>query len=259
MRFWLGTHMPGWLWDERLRGVDLFISRRTLSKVKNPRPALTDWALDSGGFSELSMYGEWRTGVGQYVAEVRRWSSTIGRMEWAAAMDWMCEPFIVEKTGLSVEEHQYRTVANYLELRELAPELPWLPVIQGWTYDDYFRCVEMYGKEGIDLRELPVVGVGSVCRRQDTGMAEDLMRDLRAFGIKPHGFGFKFKGVVRASMHMESADSLAWSFNARKNPPLPGCTHGSCANCYRWALRWRERLMLSIASTKRKPICRLLF
>ena len=46
-------------------------------------------------------------------------------------MDWMCEPAMLARTGLTVAEHQAGTVANYLELRAAAPELPFIPVLQG--------------------------------------------------------------------------------------------------------------------------------
>lgn len=253
MRFWLGTHMPGWVWDERLAGVDLFVSRRTLSKVKRPRAAVTDWALDSGGFSELSMYGRWTISAKQYAAEVAEWSRTPGRLSWAACMDWMVEPDIRAKTGQTVADHQRRTIDSYHELRALDSSLPWTPVLQGWAYGDYWEHVAMYERAGVDLRSLPVVGVGSVCRRQDTAMAEELMRDLSRAGIRPHGFGFKFGGLVRAGRCMASADSLAWSLNARKHDPLPWCTHSSCANCHKWALRWRERLLAAVAKAGRRP------
>ncbi len=49
----------------------------------------------------------------------------------------MCEPQIVARTGLSVREHQERTVANYLTLRSIAPDLPFIPVLQGWRIADY--------------------------------------------------------------------------------------------------------------------------
>lgn len=90
----------------------------------------------------------------------------IGRLEWAAPQDWMCEPFMPAKTGLTVAEHQVRTVENYLELRSLAPERPFVPVPQGWKLDDYVRCVDLYYElTGIDLAAQPLVGIGSVCRR----------------------------------------------------------------------------------------------
>jgi hypothetical protein len=42
---------------------------------------------------------------------------------------------------------------------------------------------------------------------------------------------------------LTSADSLAWSYRARRDHPLPGCTHKSCANCVHHALRWRAQLL----------------
>ena len=54
----------------------------------------------------------------------------------------MCEPHLLKKTGLTVVEHQCRTVQNYLLLRELAPSIPFVPVLQGWKIGDYDRHVD---------------------------------------------------------------------------------------------------------------------
>ena len=43
-------------------------------------------------------------------------------LDWAAPMDSMREPAMLASTGLSVEDHQRRTVANFLQLRERGPE-----------------------------------------------------------------------------------------------------------------------------------------
>jgi hypothetical protein len=80
----------------------------------------------------------------------------------------MCEQYIVATTGLSVEEHRRRTIQNYLRLKELAPDLPFMPVLQGWTLQDYLHCVQLYEAAGVDLTSEPIVGVGSACRRQAT-------------------------------------------------------------------------------------------
>ena len=106
------------------------------------------WALDSGAFSELSAYGKWTLTPEEYVAAVRRYAKEIGHLDWAAPQDWMCEPFILAKTGLSVVEHQRRTIANYLRLKELAPDLPFAPVLQGWDLADYLACAAMYEAAG---------------------------------------------------------------------------------------------------------------
>lgn len=178
MDFYLGTHLPGWL---AATAVPLFVSRRRLVSYRTLPRASGPWALDSGGFSELSLFGQWRTTARIYAAEVRRFAQEVGGLVWAAAQDWMCEPFVLAKTGLTVTAHQARTVANYLELRSLAPDLPWTPVLQGWHADDYRRHADDYDRAGVDLRTLPVVGIGSVCRRQHTGAVEDLIRGYSAY------------------------------------------------------------------------------
>jgi len=238
-----------WLWNPKVGDVPLFVSRRKLDERKKPFPrARTRWALDSGGFTELSMFGTWKLSAHDYIARVRRYSSELGMLDWAAPQDWMCEPQILERTGLTVTRHQENTVSNFLLLRRLAPELPFIPVLQGWTKADYLACLELYEACGVDLAKAPLVGVGTVCRRQGTLEAEDILRDLERRGLRLHAFGAKTTGLRRYADAISSADSLAWSFNARKNPPLPECkgVHRRCANCLRWALRWRERVLATL-------------
>ena len=108
-------------------------------------------ALDSGGFTEISKHGRWTITPAEYIAAVRRYRDEIGGLDWAAPQDWMCEPEQLAMTGLTVEEHQRRTVDNLVELRDLAPDLPIVPVVQGWTIGSHLRCVEMYAAAGADL------------------------------------------------------------------------------------------------------------
>lgn len=258
-RFYLGIHEPSWL---RRTSERLFVSRRRLARLKRTLPeAQGPWALDSGGFTELQMYGRWTVSAAAYAEECARYAAEVGRMEWASPQDWMCEPIVIRGgdagairfagTGLSVEEHQRRTVANYLELRDLAPELPWAPVLQGWERDDYLRCVEAYERAGVDLTRAPLVGVGSVCRRQSGKQVAEILFTLAALGLRLHGFGLKLKGLQLSADVLASADSMAWSSHARRRPALPGCTHKSCANCLRYATRWRKRVESIIARAPR--------
>ena len=220
--------------------------RRLAARRRLPRAA-TGWALDSGGFTELRLHGRWQTSAAEYVAAVRRYRDEIGSLEWAAPMDWMCEPFMLAKTGLTVAVHQAHTVANYLELRDLAPDLPFIPVLQGWSLDDYRRCALLYQRSGVDLTAEPLVGVGSVCRRQATGEIEVIVHSLAAMGLRLHGFGVKTRGMMRYADCLTSADSLAWSFEARRAAPLRACRHANCANCLRYAAAWRERTLARLS------------
>lgn len=243
MRFYLGTHRPHWLWTDGM--PDLFVSHRTLSARRKFRPALTDWALDSGGFTELSLHGQWLTTRDAYVSAARRYRSEIGRMQWAAPQDWMCEPWIIAKTGLTVVDHQRRTVESVMGLRQQAPDVPWIPVLQGWRINDYARHVAMYGDAGIDLTTEPVVGLGSVCRRQATTEIGEIVEMLEATGLRLHGFGVKKAGVETYGMLLNSADSLAWSYAGRREtqdcPMSP--KRKKCNNCLHFALDWRRDLL----------------
>ena len=241
MRFYLGAHQPAWL---ATAGVPLFVSHSRLAGRRALPRAVAPWALDSGGFTELSLHGGWRISAAQYVAAVRRYADEIGSLDWAAPQDWMCEPQVVARTGLSVAEHQRRTVANLIELRELAPELPIVPVLQGWTHGDYLRHVEQYATAGVDLASEPLVGLGTVCRRQATvsiGVLVTTLSDALP-GVRLHGFGVKAQGLGMVAGQLASADSLAWSLRGRNEP---GCApgHATESNCLRFALSWRSELL----------------
>lgn len=252
MNFYLGTHRPKWL-ETAPREVSLFISHRVLAPMKKlPRPEWRHYAVDSGGFTELSLHGRWVTTPAEYVEALLRYDEEIGDIAWAAPQDWMCEPPMLQQTGLTVAEHQRRTVANFVELEALWPatgygDCPVMPVIQGWTLPDYLRCVEMYEAAGVRLADYPVVGVGSVCRRQSTTEIAEIFRVLAQLDLPLHGFGVKTGGLSRYGRWLTSADSMAWSYQARRNPPLPDCSgHKNCAKCLTYALRWRDRVLAAL-------------
>ena len=238
MKFYLGTHEPDWL--TRV-DVPLFVSRRRLARRKTQTVAVTDWALDSGGFTEIATYGRWTLTARQYAAEVRHYQTAIGRMEWAAPQDWMCEPSMLARTGLTVAEHQRHTVDNFTELVYIAPDVPWIPVLQGWTLADYLSHVDQYP---IDLTTQPLVGLGSVCRRQATAEIGEIVAALHGRGLRLHGFGCKAAAIRRYGALLTSADSLAWSYSGRRDGT---CLRRSrCANCLHYALDWRDAVLDSV-------------
>src|SRR5262245_6458969 len=96
-QFYLGTHQPPWL--ERT-AKPLFVSHLRLALRRRLPRALGAWALDSGGFTERALYGAWQMTPKQYVSAVRCYVDEIGKLEWAAPQDWMCEPFMLSRTGL---------------------------------------------------------------------------------------------------------------------------------------------------------------
>ncbi|MFI1095132.1 hypothetical protein [Streptomyces sp. NPDC020917] len=264
MRFYLTTHKRRWV--ERTT-VPLFLKFEHfgIATARTIPRAIGRYAVDSGGFTILQRHGTWTIPPHDYVRDLRRIRDEVGPFDWAAPQDWMCEPIMIHGgtaggqhfvgTHLSVAEHQRRTVANYLELRALAPDLPIIPVVQGWEIPDYERCIALYERAGIDLTAEPVVGLGSVCRRQSTHQGAAIVTTLAGHGLKLHGFGFKTLGLQRVGHLMASADSLAWSTHARNRPPMPGhTTHKNCANCLPYALNWRTRVLAGLPPWHQPPL-----
>jgi hypothetical protein len=137
----------------------------------------------------------------------------------AVSQDFMCEPFILERTGLTVADHQRLTIERYDAIRELAGSATYvLPVLQGYRPSEYLDHLRQYGDR---LAAGQWVGVGSVCKRNaDLREVERVL--VTVHRARPdlllHGFGVKVtalrSSLVRGCLH--SADSMAWSFAARR-------------------------------------------
>jgi hypothetical protein len=237
-RFYLGTHMPNQRWFDLC--VPLFVSRvRLASRRRLPRAA-APWALDSAGYTALHT-GGYPVTVEQYAAEVTRYADEIGGLQWAASMDYMCEPSVLAKTGGTVLRHQSLTLENFGRLRELIGPLA-APVLQGWEPGEHERHAEMYADAGFDLRTEPIVGVGSVCRRNSDREIGAIVRPLAAAGLRLHGFGIRSTAYGELCDVLASADSMAWSARGRRMQ-LAACRglHKTEANCPRWAMQWRRQ------------------
>jgi len=227
MRFFTGLHQP----SDAKHFDAVFISVNRL-RTRRSNFANADWIMDSGAFTEISTHGHYRHSVQEYAREVKRWAGD-KHLIAAVAQDWMCEPFIVAKTGLSVEQHQQLTVQRYDDLlAEDTGDVYILPVLQGFAPGDYAQHVRMYGNR---LTPGQWVGVGSICKRN--GSPDQVAAVLLAIkrvrpDLRLHGFGLKTTSLahplVRSLLH--TADSMAWSYHARKN--------GRSGNDYREAVRW---------------------
>lgn len=249
--------VPAW---ERDGGGHITLSMSNMPKRRFPIVRRSVVYVDGSGFMVLSKYGCWPWDAAEHRRKARACLLGLGRhvVAWVCIQDWMCEPHMVAHTGLTVREHQRRTVQNYLDLCELDPSIPWLPVVQGWTLDDYLDCVEMYRHAGVDLTELEYVGVGSVCRRQDTPEGLEIIVTLLRMGLRVHAFGYTAAGLQRlrsvltdAEWSRLTSDSAAWSKKAKTAKILlPDHYHGAktknCANCVVYARVRRREILVSL-------------
>lgn len=228
--FYVGLHQP----SDAKHFDRAFVS---VNRIRGRKKAIGagSWIMDSGAFTEISQHGRYRQSVEGYAAEIMRWANDPTLIA-AVAQDYMCEPFIIEKTGLSVAEHQRLTIERYDDLVALVDGVYIMPVLQGYTVADYMRHLEMYGDR---LARDAYVGVGSICKRNtDISAIEEILTSIKRVrpDLRLHGFGLKTTAlsswVVRDCLH--SADSMAWSFAARRQ--------GRNANDWREAKNFIDRI-----------------
>jgi hypothetical protein len=138
-------------------------------------------------------------------------------MTAAVAQDFMCEPFMLKKTGLTVPDHHRLTIERYDALLDFDPGVRIMPVLQGFEPVDYSRHLEAYGER---LTPGMWVGVGSVCKRN--GSPGDVVHVLSIIkserpDLLLHGFGLKTTALMDPCViaMLETADSMAWSFSAK--------------------------------------------
>nr|WP_158073553.1 hypothetical protein [Actinophytocola xanthii] len=221
------------------------MSLRTMEKYRddwdNHPKAFVSWILDSGAYTEISKYGEWRYDPDLFGSVVTRVLDNVATPPaFCAPQDYPCETGSLSASGLTVAEHQEFTIESECYLRSEFRHVPWIPVLQGWKLSEYVDHVARYLAAGIDLTSEPLVGLGSVCRRTATHTVDEIITTLHGMGIRLHGFGVHRSVLARCGHLLYSADSMGWSRSARwRSRAMPGCDHeGNCTNCAEFASRW---------------------
>lgn len=120
---WLGALEPWWAWDgsndRRLLVTATRLRDRVSTGQRKRRGQLAQGVmrrgtcplfLDSGAFTQITRDGTWNTWpIHDFADFVSNACRVIGTVEHAGIQDWMCEPHMLARTGLTVEEHQRRT------------------------------------------------------------------------------------------------------------------------------------------------------
>lgn len=192
--------------------------------------------LDSGAFTKVARDGGYVNGPEVYAAHVTHWADRINLVA-AASEDLMCEQFVLERTGLDVATHQRLTIERYDAIQALAGHTTHImPVLQGYQPSEYVAHIRQYGAR---LTPAMWVGVGSVCKRNgspDATAAVLLAIKQERPDLRLHGFGLKTTALesdlIRSLLH--SADSMAWSYAARRE--------GRNANDWREAEAFTRRI-----------------
>ena len=190
-----------------------FLSRRTRKFSINAFvPKCKEWFIDSGGFSLLSKLKDYPFTLEQYALLIKKKKPT-----YAATMDYPCEPELLKEASMSVKERIIKTIENAeimlnnYDFRRTKI----IPVIQGWTIDDYRFCIkEMHKRDLLG----DYVAFGSMCRRMRIAEARKLITKQREYlrkfvDAKAHYFGIKISFLKDLTIfrNVDSFDTAAWT------------------------------------------------
>lgn len=226
--FFTGMHQP----SNATAVPAAFISINRLRGAKGRKtPFLAPdqgWGLDSGAFTTVNKHGGYPDDPVTYALEADYWVRGVPNCRFVVAQDYMCEPFVLQRTGLTVADHQRLTIERYDQLRAAWETLgnsgvPILPVLQGYDPQEYVEHLRAYGDR---FAPGAWVGVGSVCKRN--GSPSAIVAVLSAIkaerpDLRLHGFGVKTTSLAHQAVRdlLYSADSMAWSFAARREGRSP--------------------------------------
>jgi len=242
--FYLGTHVVNWL---EIVNIPWFVSVNSLINRKSKINGI-NWVMDSGGFTQILKHGSYNISEQSYLACIEKQNP-----KFAFCQDWMCEPVQLQKTGLSVKEHQERTLESYMSLRQYSDKIR--PVLQGWTSEEYVTHIKMYKQANVNFDE--IFGVGTICSRNNNTpeiyrILSEIKKEMPQ--IRLHGFGLKITSIQNHNIRelLESVDSLAWSYGGRMDKLCANsCPNLNCANCMEYALLWRKKILNILKKDKK--------
>jgi hypothetical protein len=208
MEFFIGWHQPVNGRSGCNNFANTMISINRLLK-RESYFAVNNWILDSGAFSRISS-GKGHLSTKKYAKQIIKWSGC-GNLLAAVTQDYMCEKPILDKTKLTIIDHQKLTIHRYDRLLTFNTGVYIMPVLQGFEVKDYLAHLKMYSDR---LKYNHWLGVGSVCKRN--GKPDKILAILAAIksdrpDLKLHGFGLKITALKNKSVWdlLHSADSQA--------------------------------------------------
>ena len=118
------------------------------------------------------------------------------------------------------------TINNQIRLLDLNVNTQM--VVQGWEISDYLENLDKIREQGLLTERL---GIGSVCRRGQSGQIARIIRSVKQnvpSWVKLHGFGIKISVIksTDAKFHLHSSDSQSWDYEHRYRDWLKGKYNG---------------------------------
>jgi hypothetical protein len=185
-----------------------FLTNTEVRRDKYPHVSGLRW-LDSGGFTALNKYGDYPFSISRYLNLV-----AMLKPDYYATLDYPCEPNISRTLHkMTNAERILATVENskqQLDMETMVGFGQCVPVIQGFTLDEYKSCIDAHAKAGT-LRDY--MAVGSMCRRIGNDELHRLIPGIAEYAkqanvTRLHFFGLKLSPqLAQLREHIYSQDS----------------------------------------------------
>lgn len=196
-----------------------FVEQRTTGEYYLRKPNLPEHvahrAADCGGFVASRVWGEYRYSLEDYAKWLRTWGP-----QWAATMDYCCEP----ELSVVTRERQDKTTANAWQAWREYKDVPWtwVPTVQGLEIEDYQRHAREMKPLISSMRNFYGadrgfrVGIGTLCRRASAEMIRQVVDAvITELGNVPlHLWGVKLTYLQDKEpmpRQIISVDSAAWN------------------------------------------------
>ena len=169
--------------------------------------------LDSGGFSFFSRWGDYPFTLEQYL-DLVYYIKDIHPLFRVVTLDYPCEPEIDRSQLMTNEERINKTVSNTVRCFDSDNTLPWLPVIQGYTIQEYLSCIDKYKDAGVMS---DYWAIGSICSRKGSPyQIRNILATIKKHheSKKIHSFGLSLKYLADPQVFhsIYSSDSSAWNW-----------------------------------------------
>lgn len=184
-----------------------------LARTRLPEGFPDRLILDSGGYSFFSRWGDYPFSIEDYVglAHLLQDKYPLYRV---ATLDYPCEPDIDRSHLMTNEDRIKKTVSNAVECMHTDQNLPWLPVIQGYTTNEFLSCIDLYEEVGITS---DYWAIGSICSRK--GNPLELRKIITSIKeqhpngkLHAFGLGIPFLRDPQIFQAIYSSDSAAWNW-----------------------------------------------
>ncbi len=206
-----------------------------------------DWILDSGGFSEININGKYSFTVNEYLRLVE-----LHQPRMFFNMDYVCESNALNKTGLTIKQHQEKTTNNQIKIMDIYNKFnikgQFAGCIQGFEIEEYLSHIDSLKEHGLIT---PIMGIGSICRRNSINQILNIIKAIKKEvpKTKLHGFGIKTQILNMPSVYNDlySCDSMSWSLSGRnqKTKMCINCKYPnskSCGNCHYYLINYYNKI-----------------